>query len=275
MSAESLVRNLFCPQVMCRCSEKKKSAEEKGKLARELAEKCLQILREKYGVKNAFIFGSLRGDSHFDERSDIDIAVEGLAPERYFEALTELYALLPAGFEVDLVPLERAQTSLVALAKGGVQMPEEPIEALKVEVGYELENLRRIVGKVKKAISRLRQPPKEERLIALGKYVLDFYECVERLFERIEKRLGVPIPTGSSWHTFEGKRPAVIDHDLALRLHRYLRFRHLFRHTYGYELVWGELRPLVEGLPEVFNALRTQLESFLAKLKSQGAGAFR
>lgn len=124
---------------MCRCSEKKKSAEEKGKLARELAEKCLQILREKYGVKNAFIFGSLRGDSHFDERSDIDIAVEGLAPERYFEALTELYALLPAGFEVDLVPLERAQTSLVALAKGGVQMPEEPIEALKVEVGYEGE----------------------------------------------------------------------------------------------------------------------------------------
>lgn len=259
----------------------KKSAEEKGKLARELAEKCLQILREKYGVKNAFIFGSLRGDSPFDERSDIDIAVEGLAPERYFEALTELHALLPAGFEVDLVPLERAQPSLVALAKGEVQMPEEPIEALKVDVGYELENLQRIVGKVKKAISRLRKPPKEERLIALGKYVHDFYECVERLFERIEKRLEVPIPTGSSWHTYllhqmereiEGKRPAVIDHDLALRLHRYLRFRHLFRHTYGYELVWEELRPLVEGLPEVFNALRTQLESFLAKLKSQGAG---
>ena len=62
------------------------------------------------------IFGSLRGDSHFDERSDIDIAVEGLAPERFFVALTELYALLPAGFEVVLVPWERAQTSLAALA---------------------------------------------------------------------------------------------------------------------------------------------------------------
>ncbi|MFA0782413.1 nucleotidyltransferase family protein [Fervidibacter sacchari] len=262
---------------------RKKSVGEKGKLAKELAEKCLQILREKYGVKSAFIFGSLRGDSPFDERSDIDIAVEGLPPERFFEALTELHSFLPEGIEVDLVPLERARPSLVALAKGEVEMPKEPVEALKVEVGYELKELERIVGKVKKAVSRLRKPPKEERLIALGKYVHDFYECVERIFERIEKRLEVSIPTGSSWHThllrqmeqeIEGKRPAVIDHDLALRLHRYLRFRHLFRHTYGYELVWEELRPLVEGLPEVFNALRTQLESFLAKLKSQGAGSF-
>ncbi len=256
---------------------RKNSDEEKRKLARELAEKCLQVLKAKYGVRNAFIFGSLRGDSTFNERSDIDIAVEGLPPERYIEALTELHALLPEGFEVDLVPLERAKPSLVALAKGEVQMPKDPIEALKVEIGYELENLQRIVGKVKRAVARLRKPPTEERLIALGKYVHDFYEGVERIFKRIEKRLEVAIPTGSSWHTYllqqmereiEGKRPAVIDHNLALRLHRYLRFRHLFRHTYGYELVWDELRPLVEGLPEVFSALQTQLETFLAKLRS-------
>lgn len=256
------------------------SADERLKRAKELAEKCVQILKSKYGVRNAFIFGSLRGSSTFDERSDIDIAVEGLPPDRYFDALTELYSLLPEGVEVDLVPLERACPSLAALAKGEVQMPQEPIKVLEREVGYELENLHRIVAKVKKVISRMSKPPKEERLIVLGKYVHDFYECVERTFERIERRLGIDIPIGSSWHTFllqqmernvEGKRPAVIDHELALRLHRYLRFRHVFRHTYGYELVWDELRPLVESLPDVVDDLQNQLESFLTKLKKLSA----
>lgn len=65
----------------------------------------------------------------------------------------------------------------------------------------------------------------------------------------------------------EGERPAVIDHELALRLHRYLRFRHVFSHTYGYELVWDELRPLVKGSPKVFEDSRAQIEVFLAKLK--------
>ncbi len=255
----------------------KTSVGERLRTAKELAEKCVQILKSKYGARNAFVFGSLRGDSLFDERSDIDIAVEGLSPDRYFDALTELYSLLPAGMEVDLVPLDRVHPSLVASVKGEIQMPKGPVDALRRELSYEMDNLGRIVAKVKRITSRMRKPPKEERLIVLGKHVHDFYECGKRTDERIEKRLGVEIPTGSSWHIFllqqmerevEGKRPSVIDHELALRLHRYLRFRHVFRHTYGYELVWDELRPLVEGLPELFDTLRTQIESFLAKLKA-------
>ena len=59
------------------------------------------------------------------------------------------------------------------------------------------------------------------------------------------------------------KRAAVLDHGLALRLHRYMRFRHLFRHTYGYERVWEELRPLVEGLPAILADLNARLQPFL------------
>jgi len=79
------------------------------------------------------------------------------------------------------------------------------------------------------------------------------------------------LPAGIHWHTDllrqmeraqAGKREAILDHGLALRLHRYMRFRHLFRHTYGYELVWDELRPLVEGLPGVLADLRARLARF-------------
>jgi len=249
--------------------------DERRKAAEVAAQECMRVLKEKFDARETYLFGSLRGDSPWHERSDVDIAVEGLAPGRYIDALVALYELLPEGMELDLVPLERAIPELAALAKGEIKMPEDPIEALKMEVKNELNNLERVVTGAQASFQRLHEPPDQEQMMVLGKYVHDFYQGVERIFERIEKWTDVPLPVGESWHTFllqqmerevQWRRPAVIDHALALRLHRYLRFRHLFRHTYGYELVWDELCPIVEGLAEIFETLREQIHHFLNTL---------
>jgi len=245
--------------------------------AAEAARQCVRVLKEKFGAREAFIFGSLRGDSPWHDRSDIDIAVEGLPPGQYVEALATLYELLPQGVELDLVPLERAVPSLVALARGETKMPKDPIEALTVEVQNESASLARIVEEASRDLVRLSEPPSELEISGMGKYLHDFYEGVERIFERIEKRLKVALPSSENWyalllqqmeHEVPQRRPAITGHALALRLHRYLRFRHLFRHTYGYELVWNEMQPLVEGLPEVFAKFRTSVERFLTKVKA-------
>ena len=68
-----------------------------------------RLLRDRHGARRVVLFGSLRGTA-VTEFSDVDLAVEGLTSDRYFEALAELMALF--GGPVDLVRLETAPQSL-------------------------------------------------------------------------------------------------------------------------------------------------------------------
>lgn len=82
----------------------------RGDEARARLPELVRLLAERFGVHRVVLFGSLlRGRLH--ERSDVDLAVAGLAPERYWEALWRCEDV--AGRHVDLVPLEDASGSLL------------------------------------------------------------------------------------------------------------------------------------------------------------------
>lgn len=247
--------------------------------AKEAAEACARLLKEQFGAREVYLFGSLAGQSPWHSRSDIDLAVEGLAHREYIPALSALWQLLPDGLELDLITLEDAPPKLVARIRGEEKMPddsqeapEDPREVLKKAIADELINLDRIVAEGKFLLQKLPQEPTSIEIRAAGSMIHDFYNGVERIFERIAVYLGPGLPAGASWHTWllrsmesevEGVRPAVIDHKLALRLLDYLRFRHLFRHTYGYELEWDKLHLLLERLEEILTLLRQRIEQFI------------
>lgn len=243
------------------------------------AKECERLLKARFGAREVYVFGSLGGQSPWHSRSDIDLAVEGLAPELYIPALTACYALLPQGMELDLVTLETAPPELVAKAKREVHMPRDAAEdsnaGLRNEIALELNNLQRLVGESEAVFNGLSGDPSSVELRAFGSIVHDFYTACERIFERIEVYLGPGLPVGEKWHLsllrsmeaeIEGKRPAVLEHQLVLRLLDYLRFRHLFRHTYGYELEWDKLQVLVERLETTNASLGQQLEKFVQTL---------
>jgi predicted nucleotidyltransferase len=244
--------------------------------ARRIAETCARVLRERLGARAVYVVGSAAGESPWHSRSDLDLVVEGLPSDRYLEALSTLWDLLPEGLDLDLIPLEEAPPELVARVRGEGRMPEDPKAALRKEVADELANLDRLAEQAKTLLQQLPASPTFIEAAAAGKLVHDFYTGVERIFERIAVRLGPGLPAGPNWHTWllrgmerevEGIRPAVIDHLLALRLLDYLRFRHLFRHGYGYELQWEKLEPLLRSLPETLEEFRRQLAHFLEALK--------
>jgi predicted nucleotidyltransferase len=54
--------------------------------ARAEARRVAQMLVHDFGARRVYLFGSLAQEGRFHERSDVDLAVEGIAPGRFFKA---------------------------------------------------------------------------------------------------------------------------------------------------------------------------------------------
>jgi predicted nucleotidyltransferase len=84
---------------------------------RQVARACARRLVQDFGASKVYLFGSLVEEELVHDRSDIDLAVEGLEGQLYFKALRELWSLLPMGDELDLVLLEKAWPDLAERVK--------------------------------------------------------------------------------------------------------------------------------------------------------------
>jgi hypothetical protein len=59
-------------------------------------------------------------------------------------------------------------------------------------------------------------------------------------------------------------RPALLSTALHDTLLDYLRFRHVFRNAYSFDLDWQKLSPLVLNLEETFRQLEAALDKFVS-----------
>jgi predicted nucleotidyltransferase len=65
----------------------------------------LDAVGQQYGIDRAYLFGSLTRPYRFTERSDVDVAVEAIDSESFFQAMAELSEQVER--EVDLVELSK------------------------------------------------------------------------------------------------------------------------------------------------------------------------
>jgi uncharacterized protein YutE (UPF0331/DUF86 family) len=109
---------------------------------------------------------------------------------------------------------------------------------------------------------------------AIGYYLHSFYNGSEAMFESIARFFENDVGK-ESWHSnllkrmkldIEGIRPAVIDDELYTLLNNYRGFRHVFRHSYSFELDWEREKGLAQQLPEVARQLSSQIRDFMGKL---------
>ena len=68
----------------------------------EAAHRAAGVLRTEFAADNVIAFGSLPSEGQFDADSDIDLAVSGIAPKRFFRAWADA-GNVTGEFDLDLV----------------------------------------------------------------------------------------------------------------------------------------------------------------------------
>jgi hypothetical protein len=164
--------------------------------------------------------------------------------------------------------------------------PKRPVERfvrLAASIRGDIAAVGRVVEEARAAAADFaeREPPLRE-LRGIGDIVHDFYTGIERVFEKVAPELNGGVPAGAAWHRellrnmtldLPGVRPPVLAVGTARALEEFLRFRHLFRNVYGFELDWARLPALLPRVPVVWDATREDLDRFLSFLDAAGRAA--
>ncbi len=115
-----------------------------------------------------------------------------------------------------------------------------------------------------------------------GDVVHDLYTGTERIMERVADEFDGGPPGGAAWHRellrsmaldLPGNRPPLFRVTTAQALDEYLRFRLLYRNTYGFELQWTRLQPLLERAEATWTLVHADVSSFLAFLDALASTA--
>ena len=135
---------------------------------------------------------------------------------------------------------------------------------LAEEVGYELEQLRRLADGARE----LSAVPESERrpwdAAAAAKYVSDLCAGLENLCKRRYVFLNLRPPAGPDSHACmmqdflaTAGLGRELTPEMAQRLKKYLRFRHRFVHGYGFQVSWRLVEEPLRLLPDTVSVLAT------------------
>ena len=117
-----------------RLRQERKALDQAAQKAQEQAQVCAKALVEKYGAEHVYLIGSLARGNGFHPRSDIDLVVTGIAPERYFAVLADIAER--ASREVDLILLESATPALLKCVDNEGVLLYERTEISAAASGY-------------------------------------------------------------------------------------------------------------------------------------------
>ena len=152
----------------------------------------------------------------------------------------------------------------------------ERLERLAQRISGELNDLARVVERVREGWLRTQQSDDDLYLDGVALNLHGFYNGLERLFERIATTIDGSLPQGENWHQvllkqmeteIPGVRPAVISNETYQALDGYRGFRHIVRNIYTFRFNIAKMRRLVEDVPMVFSRVRTELLAFAAFLE--------
>ncbi|MBI5025848.1 MAG: hypothetical protein HZC12_03785 [Nitrospirae bacterium] len=156
----------------------------------------------------------------------------------------------------------------------------EEILTFIAEIEEELSNISLLRDEIKIAARKLKKTSKNEREYIIESLALklhNFYTACERIFEKVAGEINGRIPQSLDWHKrllknmaldIKGLRPPVLSSATERQLEEYLKFRHLVRSIYGFELEETKMSPLIKGIDKVTGAFLKDIERFISFLRT-------
>lgn len=86
------------------------------------ARKAAEILKDEYGARDVWIFGSLTDKNRFHKRSDIDLAEAGIPDNKFYSAYAHITRLVK-DCDIDLVDKDNCKEYIKkAIEKEGIKI---------------------------------------------------------------------------------------------------------------------------------------------------------
>ena len=265
------------------------------------------VLYQDYGATKVAVFGSLAERERFTKGSDIDIAVWGLSYDKYHDAHRGIMDLRP-DFKIDLINFEEStelfrerllrQAILVKNSDQRIhkQPPYEYLHAPTIpdqngaiyemnrsnliqRVADEHVKIEQVVDSITELLQEIEVAvPRHKKFFEelTAKKLVEIYDGIERIFERIAREVDMHTPKGSQWHNAllkqmsarRAERPHVISQETFLKLQDLLDFRHKVRNIYGNELIYQKTLEHAKPIKELFATVSEELNMFTAFLKN-------
>ena len=157
---------------------------------------------------------------------------------------------------------------------------KEKLLTLIAEINDELANLSFLGEAIIEITAELEKSggKKKEYLVESAALKLhNLYSIFERIFEKFASEINGGSPTSPDWHMrllrsmsleVEGLRPPVIDEKNYRLLLKYLKFRHVVRSIYGFEIDPERLMPLLKESPSAISIFTRDIREFIKFLKA-------
>ena len=140
---------------------------------------------------------------------------------------------------------------------------------LRTEIDIGIESIKTDLEKLNNLYADMgtRSPAIREKTAA-ATFLAQFYGGIENILKRISLFNNMPLPTGKTWQMDLFKRfcipscpplPELFDEFLASGLPPYRRFRHVFHHSYSFELEWERMKEGIERAPHLFVSFKEKV----------------
>jgi len=155
----------------------------------------------------------------------------------------------------------------------------EEILTLIAEINEELIGLGILKDEIKTAENKLKDASGDQKNYIIESLALklhNFYTGCERIFEKISGDINSKVLQGIDWHkrllknmtlNIKGLRPQVLSKGLEREMEEYLKFRHLVRNIYGFELNEEKMIPLIKGIERIYIDFIEEMKKFISFLE--------